>query len=71
MVYRLLQSKDRITLDPDRLGDSALSLFPGPGDRPLRSLLTPGEPITARSDISVASLLTEFPVAVLYAADPA
>ncbi len=71
LIRRLLQDGDRITLDLQLLGDTAVSLPPRMAGRRLHSLLTGGEDLTAIPSVSVRSLLGDFPVAVLYATEPA
>ena len=70
-VHSLLQGNDRILLDPQRLRESDLSLPEQLNDGRLRSLLTNEEGTIASSGLSLEKLLTDFPIAILYAVDSA
>jgi (1->4)-alpha-D-glucan 1-alpha-D-glucosylmutase len=71
LVHRLLQTGDRITLDPDHLSTTTISFPAELQGRALHSLLIRDEEAVARPSVSVESLVGAFPVAVLYALEPA
>jgi malto-oligosyltrehalose synthase len=64
LVHRLLQDRDRITLDPPHLRDSALLLPEQTHGRPLVSILS-DTAITAQPAVPLLPLLRNFPMAVL------
>jgi malto-oligosyltrehalose synthase len=71
LVQGLLAGDDRIALDPRHLRGSHLVMPPHLTDRRLKPLLTDDHPITTARELPVATLLTDFPMSVLYTIDSA
>jgi maltooligosyltrehalose synthase len=71
LVSRLLLDADRIAINPRQLRDSFLLPPQQLIGRRLRPLLADGMPIPSEKQIPLDSLLTDFPVSVLYTADSA
>jgi (1->4)-alpha-D-glucan 1-alpha-D-glucosylmutase len=71
LVHRLLLDPNRIEIDPKHLRGSFLSPPQQLIGRRLRPLLSDGEPIPTAEQIPLDSLLTDFPMSVLYTIDSA
>jgi (1->4)-alpha-D-glucan 1-alpha-D-glucosylmutase len=71
LTHGLLAGDDRIALDPRHLRDSQLITPRQLLGRRLKPLLTDGEPMTAGKELPLASLLSDFPMSVLYLIDSA
>jgi (1->4)-alpha-D-glucan 1-alpha-D-glucosylmutase len=71
LVHRLLSGADRITIDPRLLRASFLSTPQQLIGRRLHRLLADTEPIPLAKELALESLLTDFPMSVLYTIDSA
>ena len=71
LAQRLLVGQDRIVLDRDRLGLSSLAMPEHLHGRRVQSLFQNGRSVDIAPEMSLASLLEDFPLAVLFAADAA
>ena len=71
LTHGLLLAQDRLALDPHHLRDNAVSLPEQLHTRAFQSLLFGNLDVAAGPELSVESLLSDFPLAVLSATDSA
>jgi len=71
LVQGLLAGDDQIALDPRALRGSHLVIPPHLSERRLKPLLTDDHPMMTARQLPLATLLTDFPMSVLYAIDSA